>query len=545
MKIDCLRRAAFGLAFFFCTAAQAGWQDKIDPELLEAPAAGSSWMIALPQTADLSRAAEIPDKSLKGAYVMQVLKEQADSTQQTIRDMLRRQGLSFRSYWVANAIHVQAGSLENLEQLARLPAVDFIYRIAPPDFSRNLSQPAASATKSTSLPGAIYKGLEIEAGLQLVRAPEVWDMGYEGQGVVVGDHDVGVEWTHPALQKSYRGYNPDTGSVSHDYNWRNAFQQLDPFCGTDEPCDSHSHGTHTTGTMVGEDAEAGLRIGMAPKAEWMACRSLFDPVVGVGTVPTYLDCMEWFIAPYPIGDASGADPAMAPDVINNSWGCLEACIPPLLLAADEATYAAGIVQVVSAGNDGDPSGLTGPLCSTIIFPLAVYASSFTVGASNFDDEMADFSSRGPVLSDLSGRLKPNVVAPGVGVNSSVVGGGYDTFSGTSMAAPHVAGLVALMMSAEPRLRGQVDLVRHLIQRSSVPINNEQSCGGTAAQDIPNNVYGYGRIDAKAAIDAIASMGLDAAAPAASRRAPNSTVAGGALPLLSILLIFLAGLIRRR
>ncbi|MGB1558502.1 MAG: S8 family serine peptidase, partial [Oceanococcaceae bacterium] len=461
--------------------ALANWQLKVAPELLN-PAPGTEWMVALPHTADLSPADSIPDKALKGAFVMHTLKEQARSTQGPLLNLLQSLGLEHRSYWISNAVHVRGGDALALQQIANLPGVDYIHAVAAPDFSRSAA-PMPQSTPTQSARAEADSGMMVEPGLLLVRADEVWADGIEGQGAVVGDHDIGVEWTHPALKNNYRGYDAESDSAVHDYNWRNAFGALDPFCGTDEPCDSHDHGTHTTGTMVGEDKNANLRIGMAPKAEWIACRSLLDPVVGLGTFPSYLDCMQWFIAPHPIDDTSAGDPALAPDVVNNSWGCLEACIPPMLKDANDATKAAGIVQVVSAGNDGGE-------CSTILFPLAVYEESFSVGASNFEDEMAGFSSRGPVLSDLSMRTKPNVVAPGVSINSATTGNGYGSMSGTSMAGPHVAGLVALMISAEPRLRGQVDVIRSLIEETAVPINNDQACGETGAQDIPNNVFGY-------------------------------------------------------
>ncbi len=518
-------------ALLLChTAAQANWQSKVDLSLRNSPSS-AEWLIELPNVADLTAANAIPDKTLKGTFVMQTLKAQRAATQPVVLALLAERGLQARSYWVANAIHVKGGSLEDLQAIASLANVDFIHAVSAPDFSRaTRTSPRANVT-APSRNIDPTSGFEVEPALELVRATEVWAAGVEGQGVVVGDHDIGVEWTHPALKHNYRGWDAETESATHDYNWRNAFGALDPFCGPTEPCDSHDHGTHTTGTMVGEDQERGLRTGMAPKAQWMGCRSLLDPVLGVGTLPTYLDCMEWFIAPYPGDDSAAADPAMAPDVVNNSWGCLEGCPPTILQATNDATKAAGIVQVASAGNEG-------PDCSTIAFPLAIYDSSFTVGSTTLDDTMSSFSSRGPVLSDLSMRLKPNIVAPGSNIQSSVTGGGYGTMSGTSMAGPHVAGLVALMISAEPRLRGQVDTIRDLIQQTAVPIANDQACGDTGAQDIPNNTFGYGRIDAKAAVDAIASLGLDTTGSSESRSI--STTRGGALGPFALVLLLLAG-----
>ncbi len=460
---------------------------KMSAELLQkASEAPVSVVVELADKADLSGAYALRDKDAKGAYVTQTLQAHARSSQANLRSVLAQHNAAdYRSFWIANVVHVKADAAL-LQAMAALPSVDLIHEVGEPDFSRALlARPKAQAKAEPT----------IEPGLSLVGAPLVWELGIRGQGAIVGDHDIGVEWEHPALKNQYRGWDGET--ADHAYNWHNAFGSTDLFC-TDPavPCDSNGHGTHTTGTIIGDDG-AGMQIGMAPEAQWIGCRSLLDPLVGLGTLPAYLECMEWFIAPYPVGAPDMADPAKAPDVINNSWGCAEACPPDILKEADEATKAAGIVQVGSAGNEGDGEVTT--LCSTIVFPLAIYDTTFTVGASDFDDQMASFSSRGPVLSDLSMRIKPNVVAPGVSVNSSDLGGSYGTKSGTSMAAPHVSGLVALLISAVPELRGQVDDIRRIIQDTAVPLDTTETCGDTAVTDRPNNVFGYGRIDAYQAV----------------------------------------------
>ncbi len=504
-----------GLALLSLPVAAAS----LDPALLERAQLGPvPVLIELQERADLSGASQLTDKIARGQWVMQQLRSTAVASQAPLLALLDARGLSYRSFWVANAVELRADAADLLA-IAALPRVAAVHPVLEAQFAPVL--PAAKADVPLRM---------IEPGLELVGATRVWDLGVLGEGVVVGDHDIGVEWDHPALKRQYRGYAGDT--VDHAYNWRNAFGSLDPFCPDPEvPCDSHGHGTHTTGTMVGDDG-AGHRIGMAPKAQWIACRSLYDPIAGLGTLPTYLDCMEWFIAPYPEGQPDLADPARAPDVINNSWGCVEACPPSILQDVDEATKAAGIVQVGSAGNDGRAG------CSTIAFPLAIYESTFTVGSSTMDDSMSSFSSMGPVLSDLSMRLKPNVVAPGSGVVSADLGGSYSSKSGTSMASPHVSGLVALMISANPALRGQVDEIRSLIEQTAVPIESSENCGGTGAADIPNNIFGHGRIDAFAAVTAAAPELLEPADGGAPRGAAVS--AGGAASWLLILALSLLG-----
>ncbi len=510
-------RSAARLAVLCCLFANA-WvaeasADKIEPALLSAAQAAGpvDFVIQMQAAADLSAADAQKTRADRGRVVVAALKATAAASQSGVRAELAARQLPHRAFWIANVITAR-GSLADLQALAArsdvrqlLQVSTEINALSPYIARRQAAVTAASAQSDRNEYVAKALG-DPEPGIALVNAPAVWALGFTGQGVVVGDHDIGVEWTHPALKKKYRGWDEATQTASHAFNWRNAFGAADLFCEDPAvPCDPNQHGTHTTGTMVGDDGE-GNKIGMAPGAKWMACRSLLDPVAGVGTVPTYLDCMEWQIAPYPEGQAAAADPAMAPDVVNNSWGCLEACAPPVLEDVNEAIKAAGIVQVVSAGNDGSQ-------CSTIAFPLAVYESSFTVGASNVMDAMAGFSSRGPVASDGSMRLKPNITAPGVATRSSVPGGGYGNLSGTSMAGPHVAGLVALVMSAEPRLKGRVDDVRKLVELSAVQtITTVQTCGGTPVSMVPNNTSGWGRIDALNAVTMRPQLAVKITAP---------------------------------
>ena len=159
---------------------------------------------------------------------------------------------------------------------------------------------------------------------------------------------------------------------------------------------------------------------------------------------------------------------------------------------------AGTVVVVSAGNSG--SG-----CGSVSNPPAMFENSFSVGATAANDTIVGFSSRGPVTVDGSNRLKPNVSAPGANVRSSVPGGGYANFSGTSMAGPHVAGLVALVISANPDLAGQVDVIEGIIEQTAVPKTTDQNCGDIPGTQVPNHPYGHGRVDALAAVEAAIAL----------------------------------------
>ena len=359
----------------------------------------------------------------------------------------------------------------------------------------------------------------IEWNLIKIAAPELWQKGIRGQGVVVGGQDTGYQWDHPALIRQYRGWDGTT--ADHHYNWHDAIHSGGGVCGHDAPapCDDSRHGTHTMGTMVGDDG-VGNQIGMAPAARWIGCRNMND---GLGSPASYAECYQWFIAPTDLGD-NHPDPAKAPDVINNSWGCTptEGCTDPeILRQVVQNVRAAGILTVHSAGNEG-------PACSTVQEPAGIYEESFSIGATDADDKIAYFSSRGPVTVDGSQRLKPNVTAPGVNIRSSVPGGGYEGgWSGTSMAAPHVAGLVALLLSAQPALKGQVDTLETLIESTAITLTTAQNCGGVAGDAIPNNTYGWGRVDALAAY-----LGL---APASI-----PTLSAWAQILLAMLLLVTAG-----
>jgi subtilisin family serine protease len=245
--------------------------------------------------------------------------------------------------------------------------------------------------------------------------------------------------------------------------------------------------------MVGDDG-VGNQIGMAPDGKWIGCRNMDE---GYGTPTTYSECFQFFLAPTDLTEAN-PNPALAPDAINNSWGCppSEGCTDPnVLRTIVDNTRAAGIVPVVSAGNYGSA-------CGTVRDPPAIYDASLTVGSTTSTDAAAVDSSRGPVTVDGSNRLKPDVAAPGVGVRSSVPGG-YAYLSGTSMAGPHVAGLVALVISANPVLAGRVGQIERIVRRTAVPLGAAETCGGLPAGAVPNNTFGYGRIDALAATQAAA------------------------------------------
>jgi serine protease AprX len=478
------------------TAMQVGWQNKVDPGVFARAAQGQTdFLVYMAQQADLSGASALSTKEEKGRYVYERLTTVAQATQPSVTQALRLLGAEHKTFWVTNAIWVK-GNLAVVQAMAMRPEVAYIY----PSGKGTVKLPAKEANAS----GADLAAADPnpEPNLLKVNADDVWTMGYLGQGVTVAGADTGVAWTHAALKDRYRGW--DGAAANHNYNWHDAIHNPNTVCPASgiEPCDDDQvlgggHGSHTVGTMVGDDGGSN-RIGMAPNAKWIACRNMNN---GVGTVPMYMECMEWFIAPTDITNQN-PDPTKAPHVINNSWGCVEGCPPPLLKDTLHASRMAGIFYAVSAGNDGvgEPEA---PGCNTIYHPLARYQEAFTVGAtSHVTDTIASFSSRGPVVGEPeapTGMTKPNISAPGVGIRSSLRNGGYGSLSGTSMAGPHVAGMVALLISANPRLAGKVDRLEDIIEQTALKKTTTEGCGGDTSTQVPNNTYGWGRIDALAAV----------------------------------------------
>lgn len=512
-----------GLLFCFClltlSSLQANdWRSKINPEILAELEAGNPQEIIVffTEQADLSGAASIKGKTAKAAYVYEQVHEVAFRTQGPARIILDQNRIVYQRFAIVNAIYAQV-DLRTARQLAELPGV------------RNLQpNPWAAFDQPTIDRTPVNDRNVLEWGLEKIQADEVWEMGFQGEGIVVGGQDTGYEWEHPAIKGRYRGW--DGVDADHNYHWHDAIHEINPLhndstleasnnpCGLDVdiPCDDHNHGTHTMGTMVGDDG-AGNQIGVAPMASWIGCRNMER---GWGSPASYIECFDWFLAPTDLNDEN-PDPGMAPHVINNSWGCppVEGCEPEnfaLMQLAVDALKAAGVVVVTSAGNSGSS-------CGSVDDPAAIFANSFTVGASRSNDTIANFSSRGAVMVDSSFRLKPNVVAPGVGVRSCIRNGGYATWNGTSMAGPHVAGAVALLLSAAPHLEGEVELIETLFEETARPLMSVQDCGPFPGMAVPNAVYGYGRIDVLAAVaEALAMVDTDELTKTTVRLFPNPT-----------------------
>jgi subtilisin family serine protease len=472
--------------------AAVAFHHKIAPWVIEHTDNGqeAEFLVVLKEQADLSGAATLATKAEKGRNVYDALRSKAQTTQGPILQWLRERRIEHRSFYIVNAILVK-GDREIAEALAARPDVARVE--GNPQIRNYLPQPEAAAQGAavSSPPASPEEGQQpatIEPGIQYTHAPDVWALGFRGQGITVGGADTGQRWTHNALKPHYRGWNGVT--ADHNYNWHDSIHDsiANP-CGNDSPvpCDDLGHGTHTVGTAIGDDG-AGNQIGMAPAAKWIGCRNMDQ---GNGTPVRYLECMEWFLAPYPIGGGQG-DPLRAPDITVNAWQCppSEGCSVSTLQAAIEAQAAAGIMTVVRADSSG-------PACSTMENPPSIYAASYTVGALNTGtDNIASFSSRGPVIIDGSNRIKPDITAPGTTIRSSYNGSDndYSNLSGTSMATPHIAGAMALLWCARPQFRHDISGSRSVLNDAAVHVSSTQC--GTAGP--PNNVYGWGRVDILAA-----------------------------------------------
>src|SRR6188472_461763 len=457
--------------------------NKIAPWVMEHTANGqeAEFFVVLSEQADLSEAAALQTKAEKGRYVYDALLIKSQTTQGPILQLLRERGLEHRSFYIVNAILVR-GTREVAEALAARPDVARVE--GNPHIQNQLPQPGPSI----EAPLYLQQPETVEPGINYTHAPQVWALGFTGQTIVIASADTGVRWTHNALKPHYRGW--DGVNADHDYNWHDSIHSGGGVCGPNSPfpCDDFFHGSHTTGTAIGDDG-TGNQIGMAPGAKWIGCRNMDQ---GNGTPARYIECMEWFLAPYPIGGGQG-DPLRAPDVTSNSWVCppSEGCSADTLQAAVEAQASAGIMMVAGAGNDG-------PACSTIMYPPAIYAASYTVGALNTgQDVIADFSSRGPVTIDGSNRIKPDISAPGTGTRSSynTSDSAYATLSGTSMATPHIAGAMTLLWCARPELRHNISGSRTVLDDAAHFIAYKL-CGSAGP---PDNVTGWGRVDVLAAV----------------------------------------------
>ncbi|MGC4942051.1 carboxypeptidase regulatory-like domain-containing protein [Kribbella sp. DT2] len=447
--------------------------EKIEPELQQSlRTAKTDLWVQFSERADLSTARQIDDWATRGRAVYDTLRKAAESSQSEVAAELGKRGVHYQSYWVTNAILIEDGTADLAATLAGHSAVTEISR--PTAFV--LEEPPVAPVAA---PKAVAAGPEW--GVADIHADQVWATGITGQGITVANLDTGVDGDHAALRSSYRGFDPATGTIDDDYN----FYDADGVCPDGAgPCDRRDHGSHTMGTIVGDD-HAGNQIGVAPGAHWIAangCDSCSADALAASA--------QWLLAPT-AADGSAPDPAKRPHVVNNSWGSNAPTNEPFMEDIIEAWDAAGIFSVWSNGNEGSACQTSGSPGSRTL--------TYSVGASAQDGTIADFSSRGP---GQDGEIKPNIAAPGVAVRSSMGDGTYAAMNGTSMAAPHVTGAVALLWSAVPALVGDIESTRALLDETAHDVD-DTTCGGTADD---NPTWGEGELDALALVNAGVAAG---------------------------------------
>lgn len=424
------------------------------------------------------------DRRARLYAVVDALRNLATRTQTPLLSFLQQEQAvqrvrRFTPLWIVNGVAVTATEPVIRALAARHDIKEIRLDAAMPPPPRPL--PAAPGEGGLSLMG-------VQWNIAQIRAPEVWaiDPRFNGSGTVVASFDTGVAMNHPDLASRYRG--------NHAISW------FDPYGQHASPYDANGHGTHTIGTTVGGDA-GGAGIGVAPGATWIAAKAWNDS--GQASTSAFHKIFQWLLAP-------GGDPANAPDVVNGSWAFVSASCVSEFKRDVQALRAAGIFPAFAAGNSGPGAG-------TVTSPGA-YAESFAVGATTSMDGIAAFSGRGP--SPCTSEVKPDVGAPGAGVRSAVPGG-YSTWSGTSMATPHVAGAVAVLRSIDPSLT--VDQVESVLRETAVDL------GSTGA----DSAFGAGRIDLYEAAQTVLGNGTGTPPPVPDLVVAALSAPGSANPGASI------------
>jgi serine protease AprX len=411
------------------------------------------------------------DRAERQQLAVSAMKDVAEVAQADILTELRNSNATgIESFWLANAVYCEI-TRSTIRDIAARSDVAFVEGACDPD--AGLIEPVDVH------PVTPEEGKGLAWGVEKINADDAWALGYEGQGVIVAVIDTGTDYLHPDLGNNMWH---DTAAGFH-YGW-------DYYDGDSNPMDDHGHGTHTAGSVAG-DGSAGTQTGVAPQATIMAIRINYY----VGGEPTWIQAMQFAID-------HGAS------VMSTSLGSGQGTTS--LRTANENALTAGVYHSVAAANDGPGAGtiLSPGDCPPPWFhPDQTYhggkTAVVTVGATNSSDGIADFSSRGPVTiwSDYNSShplIDPDISGPGVDVVScrwsgAPADGQYTTMSGTSMATPHLAGVAALILSANSNLTvAQIDSI---IEVTSVDL-------GVTGKD---NSFGAGRVNALAAVQAALSV----------------------------------------
>jgi subtilisin family serine protease len=397
---------------------------------------------------------EFASREQKISSLVDSLENLASATQRPVFEILNQESTSdlyvqSKSFWISNQVFVEGASAELVAKLSKIPEIKSIREQYILNLYEPISQGAVEANSTIN---------SVEWGVERIQAPDVWAQGNTGEGIIVAAIDTGVRGTHEALKDNYRGA----------YGW------FDPEKKADAPYDGNGHGSHTMGTIAGANG-----LGVAPGAQWMACKGCRSSSCPESDL---LGCGQFMTCPT---DTKGEnkDCSKAPHLVSNSWGGGQGS--SFYQAVVDAWQKAGIIPIFANGNSG-------PSCGTANSP-GDYSNVIAVGATDINDGLASFSSKGP---SRSGLLKPEISAPGVNIRSSWSTGdnAYLSISGTSMATPHVAGAAALFLAANPNANFE-DVRTALIGTVDTNLKSAgKTCGGTVDGKFPNNNYGYGRMN---------------------------------------------------
>ena len=456
-RASALTLALLGSLFSAGTQAAVIAPDLAAELALRAPQDELAVIVSLSEKVD-SHLFKLADRSKRNTLLVKALRDKAAATQAAHRVFLQNQGArSLRELWVINGLAVTANA-STLRKLAARPGIESIR------LDSTLQAPVTTYGSAASP----------EWNLNMMHAPALWALGHNGTGVVVANMDTGVDYAHPDLAAQWRG----GGNSWYDPHGEHA-----------TPHDSSGHGTQTMSIMVG-GAAGGTAIGMAPAARWIAAKLYND--AGVASYSDIHLAFQWLLDPD--GDLGTVD---APDVVNASWGLTGTagqCISEFSADID-VLKTAGIAVAFAAGNDG-------PAPLTSLSP-ANNVQGFAAGAIDAAQAIASFSSRGPSACD--GMVYPKLAAPGVNINTADLSFGglplYVVVSGTSYAAPHAAGAMALLAGAFPSA---------VIEQLEAALTQSAHDLGVAGED---NSFGYGLADVQAAYQLLAASA--GSAPAAT------------------------------
>jgi len=385
----------------------------------------------------------------------------ADRTQKAVWTFLDSQKIEYSTFWISNQIFINDASLELAEKLATIAEIgeiseEIVVQLDEPIDLRTEDRPYNVTPRAN------------QWGVEKIEAHLAWATT-DGRGVVVGGIDTGVRGTHVDLRASYRA----------DYGW------IDPTANQQLPYDNNGHGTHTVGSICGANG-----LGVAPGAQWIACKGCASSSCSTLHLTA---CGQFMLCPTR-PDGTGQDCSKAPNVVSNSWAGGRG--DTWYDSVTNAWIAANIIPVFAIGNAGSR-------CSSDQSPGD--RNVIGVGATTVSDSLASFSSRGPAND---GRVKPEVSAPGSDVYSAyhTSDTAYGSMSGTSMACPHAAGAVALILSARPGLT--YNQVKTIVQGQAdttglTPPNT--NCGGVSDGSYPNNAFGSGRLNARRAVTAALAL----------------------------------------